>query len=167
LEPDDRDYMTRELAKLQGEYARLEFVLPPGVIHGDANIGNVLRDEHGNPVVIDLDGFAVGPREWDLIQTALYYDRYGWHKREEYETFISVYGYDIMKWSGYPVLADVREFVLVTWMVEKAGESGKTAAEARKRVNALRSRSSRKDWLPFLAAEMVPLLPGAGRTKLP
>lgn len=38
LGPDDRDYMTGELARLQGEYARLDFVLPPGVIHGDANV---------------------------------------------------------------------------------------------------------------------------------
>jgi thiamine kinase-like enzyme len=148
--------MTSELARLQGEYARLDFALAPGVIHGDANIGNVLRDEHGNPVVIDLDGFAVGPREWDLIQTALFYDHYGWHTREEYETFARVYGYDIMQWPGYPVLADVREFIQVTWMIQKSGESEKTAAEARKRVGALRSGASRKDWLPFLAADDIP-----------
>ena len=102
LSPGDRDYMIGELIRLKGEYDRLEFVLPRGVIHGDANIGNVLRDERRNPVVIDLDGFAVGPREWDLIQTALYYDRYGWHTREEYETFTRVYGYDIMRWPRLP-----------------------------------------------------------------
>jgi aminoglycoside phosphotransferase (APT) family kinase protein len=151
LSPDDRDYMTSALARLQGEYAQLDFVLPPGVIHGDANIGNVLHDDRGNPVVIDLDGFAVGPREWDLIQTALFYDHYGWHTRKEYETFARMYGYDIMQWPGYPLLANVREFIQVTWMIQKAGESEKTAAEARKRVDALRSGASRKDWLPFLA----------------
>jgi len=152
LSPSDRDYMTSELARLQGEYAQLDFALPAGVIHGDANIGNVLRDERGNPVVIDLDGFAVGPREWDLIQTALFYDHYGWHAHEEYETFARVYGYDIMQWPGYSVLANVREFIQVTWMIQKAVESEKTAAEARKRVNALRSGASRKDWLPFLGS---------------
>jgi aminoglycoside phosphotransferase (APT) family kinase protein len=152
LTPGDRDYMTSELARLQGEYARLDFALAPGIIHGDANIGNVLEDEHGKPVVIDLDGFAIGPREWDLIQTALFFDHYGWHTREEYETFARVYGYDIMKWPGYPTLANIREFIQVTWIIQKAGESEKTAAEARKRVDALRSGASRKDWLPFLVA---------------
>ena len=44
--------------------------------------------------MIDLDGFAVGPREWDLVQTAMYYDSFGWHTREEYEDFARVYGYD-------------------------------------------------------------------------
>ena len=105
LSPSDRDYMTAELTRLKANTPGLISRLPRGVIHGDANIGNVLRDLDSNPVVIDLDGFAVGPREWDLIQTALYYDHYGWHTREEYETFIRVYGYDIMQWPGYPVLA--------------------------------------------------------------
>jgi aminoglycoside phosphotransferase (APT) family kinase protein len=141
--------MTRELARLRDEYDRLEFILPQGVIHGDANIGNVLRDYHGKPVVIDLDDFCTGPREWDLIQTALYFDHFGWHTREEYDTFSRVYGYDIMQWSGYPALAAVREFIMATWIILKAEESERTAAEAAKRINALRSGGSRKDWSPF------------------
>jgi aminoglycoside phosphotransferase (APT) family kinase protein len=149
LTGDDRTWMTSELGRLQAEYATLDFALPQGVIHGDANIGNILRDDHGNPVVIDLDDFATGPREWDLIQTAIYYDRFGWHTREEYETFTHVYGYDLLQWPGYPVLAAVREFIMVTWMVLKATESGRTSAEARKRLHALRTGASRKDWDPF------------------
>jgi phosphotransferase family enzyme len=149
LTPDDREYMTGELARLREEYTRLEFALPQGVIHGDANIGNVLHDLNGKPVVIDLDDFCTGPREWDLIQTAIYADRFGWHTREEYETFVRVYGWDITQWPGYKVLADVRDFIMVTWMVQKAGESEQTAAEARKRLSALRTGASRRDWLPF------------------
>jgi aminoglycoside phosphotransferase (APT) family kinase protein len=149
LTGDDRAWMTSELVRLQAEYASLDFALPRGVIHGDANIGNVLRDDLGKPVVIDLDDFATGPREWDLIQTAIYYDRFGWHTREEYETFTRVYGYDLLQWPGYPVLAAVREFIMVTWMVLKADESGSTSAEARKRLHALRTGDSRKDWDPF------------------
>jgi hypothetical protein len=100
-------------------------------------------------VVIDLDDFATGPREWDLIQTALYYDHFGWHTHEEYETFARVYGYDIMDWPGYPMLATIREFIMVTWMILKAGESEPTAAEATKRLRALRTGASRRDWDPF------------------
>jgi hypothetical protein len=54
-----------------------------------------------------------------------------------------------MQWPGYPVLADVRELIMVTWMVQKAGEKPETTAEARKRVDGLRTGASRKDWLPF------------------
>jgi aminoglycoside phosphotransferase (APT) family kinase protein len=148
LTPGDRAFLTGRLAELQDKYAKLEFVLPPGVIHGDASIGNVLRDYQGNPVLIDLDGFAVGPREWDVVLTAMYYDSFGWHTREEYETFVQVYGFDIMTWPGYPVLRDVREFLMVTWVIQKAGESETIAAEARKRIAALRTGASRKHWQP-------------------
>lgn len=46
---------------MQDRYASFEFVLPQGVIHGDANIGNELHDKEGNLAVIDLDGFAGYP----------------------------------------------------------------------------------------------------------
>jgi hypothetical protein len=47
------------------------------------------------------------------------------------------------------MLADIREFIMATWIVQKASESAKTAAEARKRLDALRTGASRRDWLPF------------------
>jgi hypothetical protein len=51
----------------------------------------------------------------DVVLTAMYYDSFGWHTREEYETFARVYGFDIMTWPGYPVLREIREFLMVTW----------------------------------------------------
>lgn len=149
LSPRDSEFLTDQLADLQEKYASLEFVLPQGVIHGDAGIGNVLHDTHGKPVVIDLDGFAIGPREWDLALTAIYYDSFSWHTRDEYETFVRVYGFDIMQWPGYPIMRAVREFLMVTWAIQKAGESRDAAAEASKRITALRTGASRKDWNPY------------------
>ena len=149
LNPEDRAFLITMLPQMRTAYDGLEFTLPPGVIHGDANVGNVLRDRHGNPVVIDLDGFAVGPREWDLALTAIYYDSFGWHTREEYEDFVRVYRFDIMQWPGYPVMRAVREFLMVTWVIQKAAESAQAAAEARKRIAALRTGASRKDWQPY------------------
>jgi Ser/Thr protein kinase RdoA (MazF antagonist) len=149
LNPQDRAFLTATLAQMRALYAGLEFTLPPGVIHGDASIGNVLRDSHGHPVVIDLDGFAVGPREWDLAMTAIYYDSFGWHTREEYQDFVRVYGYDIMTWPGYPAMRAVREFLMVTWVIQRAPESGQAAVEATKRIAALRTGASRKDWQPY------------------
>ena len=70
------------------------------------------------------------PREWDLALTAIYYDSFGWHTREEYEDSVRVYGFDIMEWPGYPVMRAVREFLMVTWVIQKAAESAQAAAEA-------------------------------------
>jgi Ser/Thr protein kinase RdoA (MazF antagonist) len=149
LGEEDRAFLATRLDKLRERYAGLDFVLPRGVIHGDANVGNVLLDDRGEAVVIDLDGVAFGPREWDLIQTAIFYDRFGWHTREEYEGFVEVYGFDIMSWPGYGVLGDIRELHMVAWLVQGAADSERMADEARKRIMSLRTGSSRRDWLPY------------------
>jgi aminoglycoside phosphotransferase (APT) family kinase protein len=149
LSSDDRDFLRERLAVLRARYADLEFALPRGVIHGDASVGNVLHDRDGNPVLIDLDGFAIGPREWDLVLTAIYYDSFGWHTREEYDAFVSVYGFDVMGWPGYPVLRNIREFLMVTWLSQKVHGDERVAAEVRKRIAALRTGGDKKDWQPY------------------
>ncbi|MGX1504654.1 UNVERIFIED_CONTAM: aminoglycoside phosphotransferase [Streptomyces graminofaciens] len=65
-----RTYLRSLAEELAAEYDHLRFTLPAGPLHGDFNVGNVLHDAAGHPKVIDLDGFVVGPREWDLMQTA-------------------------------------------------------------------------------------------------
>jgi hypothetical protein len=149
LSPPDRSFLLERLEKLKVQYSRLDFVLPAGVIHGDASVGNVIHDRDGRPVLIDLDGFAIGPREWDLVLTAIYYDSFGWHTRDEYESFAAIYGFDVMGWSGYPVLRDVREFLMVTWLSQKAGHDAQVADEVRKRIVALRTGGSKRDWRPY------------------
>ena len=125
-------------------------VLPAGPVHGDANIGNILRRQaDGVAVLIDLDGFASGPREWDLVLTAMYFERFGWHTADEYAAFAEIYGFDVMAWPGYAVLADIRELTMVTWLAQNAGESPEIAAEVAKRVADLRGGPGHRDWAPF------------------
>lgn len=149
LDESDASYLRERLTDVQRRYESLGFPLPAGVIHGDANIGNVILDRDGEPVVIDLDGFCIGPREWDLVQTALFYDRFGWHTDDEYRRFVDAYGFDIMGWSGYPVLADYREVVMTLWLCGKARWDRKAAEEVSKRVSSMRSGGDRRSWAPF------------------
>lgn len=149
LSAEDDDFLRKRLGELQSEYARLSFDLPPGVIHGDASVGNVIHDRDGNPVMIDLDGFSVGPREWDLVLTALYYERFGWHTHEEYDDFVRVYGVDVMVWEGYSVLRDIREFLMVTWLSQKGHDDEEAAQEVRMRIATLRNGGDRRDWKPY------------------
>jgi aminoglycoside phosphotransferase (APT) family kinase protein len=149
LSSADRSFLRARMEGLRSRYADLQFALPPGVIHGDASVGNVIHDRDGRPVLIDLDGFAMGPREWDLVLTAIYYDSFGWHTAAEYTAFAEVYGFDVMRWPGYPVLRDVREFLMVTWLSQKAGHDKQVAAEVRKRIEALRTGGGKRDWQPY------------------
>ncbi|MGW3021214.1 phosphotransferase enzyme family protein [Streptomyces longwoodensis] len=148
--PERTRAFLRSMARdLQAEYGRLEFLLPSGHIHGDFNVGNVLRDAADYPRVIDLDGFATGPREWDLMQTAMYYDSFGWHTEAEYADFVAGYGFDVREWAGYAVLRSVRELLMVTWLSQNAGADPRAADEVEKRVATLRTGGSRRDWAPF------------------
>jgi Ser/Thr protein kinase RdoA (MazF antagonist) len=146
---DDRAFLRERSERLQKDYDRLDFVLPFGMIHGDANIGNALRDSSGHPILIDLDGFCLAPREWDLILTAIFYDRFGWHTRSEYEGFVHRYGFDIMNWPGYPVLADIRELMMTIWLGQQASTSERSATEFARRVEDIRTGGSRRGWQPF------------------
>jgi aminoglycoside phosphotransferase (APT) family kinase protein len=119
------------------------------LVHGDASIGNVLRDRAGHAVLIDLDGFALAAREWDLIQTALFYDRFGWHTRAEYESFVDHYGFDVMNWPGYEALADLRELMMTLWLGRKAAAEPKAAEEFARRVDSIRTGGPRRLWQPF------------------
>lgn len=134
---------------LEGEYGRLRFALPAGHLHGDFNVGNVLRDAAGHPKVIDLDGFVTGPREWDLMQTAMYYHSFGWHTEAEYADFVAGYGFDLREWSGYSVLRSIRELLMVMWLSQNAATDPRAAEEVEKMVETLRSGGSRRDWAPF------------------
>ncbi|WP_093841719.1 phosphotransferase family protein [Streptomyces aidingensis] len=145
----DRAFLEERADRLHKEYDRLDFVLPFGLIHGDANVGNAIRHRNGQAILIDLDGFALAHREWDLILTALYYDRFGWHTRAEYESFVYHYGFELLNWPGYPVLADVRELMMTIWLGSQVTTSSKAAAEFPRRVDAIRTGGSRRDWQPF------------------
>ncbi|MFD0773650.1 phosphotransferase family protein [Streptomonospora algeriensis] len=118
-------------------------------MHGDANIGNVILDRGGAPVVIDLAGFCAGPREWDLVQTALFYERFGWHTEDEYRQFVDAYGFDVMYWPGYPVLADYRELVMTLRLCGKAQWDQEAADEVSRRVASMRAGGNRGSWTPF------------------
>lgn len=149
LPPADVDYLRHRFSEVRQRYEHLDFILPEGVIHGDASVGNVMIDRFDRAVMTDLDGFCYGHRELDLIITAAYYERFGWHTTEEYRKFVDVYGYDVTEWDGYPVLADVQELMMTIWMAGRAATDEKSAAEASKRIETMRTGASRRSWQPF------------------
>ena len=145
----DRSFLEARARRLQEQYGRLDFVLPFGLVHGDANVGNAIRDRAGQALLIDLDDVSLGHREWDLVLTAMFCDRFGWHTREEYAQFAHRYGFDLMTWPGYPVLADIRELMMVLWLGRQVSVSPEAAEEFARRVETLRTEGSRREWKPF------------------
>lgn len=55
VDDDERAWLRDRCAQLLDAYDHLQFVLPSGMIHGDAWRGNLLRDGH-RVVLLDWDG---------------------------------------------------------------------------------------------------------------
>ena len=89
----DRDFLRARCDELNEQLPQLEFALPRGPIHGDAHTRNLLTD-NGQVVLLDFEAAAIGPREWDLLPTAIATERYGLAE-EQYRQFADTYGFDV------------------------------------------------------------------------
>jgi aminoglycoside phosphotransferase (APT) family kinase protein len=146
----DACYLRERCAQLRDRYAGLEFVLPRGVIHGDAHEANALRDRSGAVVLLDFEAAAWGPREWDVGVLAMRYRPFGWISEADYRACVAAYGgFDITEWAGYPVLASIREINMTSWLLRKAGQSPGHEAELRKRMADLRNAAAPRHWRPL------------------
>jgi aminoglycoside phosphotransferase (APT) family kinase protein len=140
----DRDFLHARCAEASRNLQNLTFALQRGPIHGDAHTKNLLTD-HGQVVLLDFEAAAIGPREWDLLPTAIAVDRYRLPE-DTYQEFADTYGFDVRGWDGYPVLREVRELTMTTWIMQNVGESEAVAAEFALRVSSLRERDSKRAW---------------------
>jgi len=73
-------------------------------------------------VLLDFEVASIGPREWDLLPTAIATERYGLEEAQ-YRQFADTYGFDVRTWGGYPVLREIREVTVTTWIMQNVGES--------------------------------------------
>jgi len=145
IREDDRVWLKDYSEQLLAAYGKLTFLLPAGMIHGDAWRGNLLRDGH-QVVLIDWDNVSTGPREIDLIPT-LQAPRFGLLE-EQRDAFIAAYGCDIRSWDGYAVLRDMRELSTVSALLREAHASDAASRELQVRLRSIRTGDDRK-WRSF------------------
>jgi aminoglycoside phosphotransferase (APT) family kinase protein len=144
----DRSFLADRLTSLRDDYQGLRFDLPPSSVHGDAHQDNLIKRPDGTAVLIDFERFAFGHPETDLSVTATEY-LIGWHTDQQYAAFVDAYGYDVLDWTGFPVIRAVNELKMTTWLMQNIGESDEIAAEFRTRLASLRDPDAPRDWQPF------------------
>ncbi|MDX8037633.1 aminoglycoside phosphotransferase family protein [Lentzea sp. BCCO 10_0856] len=143
----ERQWLRRHLDDLRAEYDRLPQGKPHSVLHGDAWPGNIVRSTgDGEILVIDLERFSVGPPEWDLLHTAISYATVGKLSHVEYAEFVDVYGLDVLDWSGYPTLRDIRELRLTLFAAQMAAENSQSTGQASHRLACLKGELGERPW---------------------
>src|SRR5699024_2304525 len=147
LSPNQRDQLREAHRDLATRLPTTKPVLGTHVIHGDANIGNILATPRG-VVLFDLDGICWGPPEWDLVLTALYRDMV--RRREDAVAgVLQLSAFYITCWEGYPLYKQIRDPRMTTWLGPNGRENPEIDAEIDRRVSDLADPRRPREWNPY------------------
>jgi aminoglycoside phosphotransferase (APT) family kinase protein len=141
---EDITMLTRWSRQIAVELSQVAPELPGGVIHGQAELGNVLL-RAGRPVLIDFERVAIGPREWDLIDTAVTVIRFGLPE-QRYRDFADAYGFDVLTWDSYEVYRRLWELRATTWLMQNGHHSREAAREVEVRLQTWRDEDPDRRW---------------------
>lgn len=142
--PEDIAMLTQWSRQIAVELDQVAPVLPGGVIHGQAEVGNVLL-RAGHPVLIDFERVAIGPREWDLTDTAVTVPRFGLPE-QRYRDFADAYGFDVRAWDGYETYRRLWELRATTWLMQNGHHSHEAAREVEVRLQTWRDDDPDTQW---------------------
>ncbi|MEV5839692.1 aminoglycoside phosphotransferase family protein [Nocardia sp. NPDC052112] len=146
MTPDDRSWMRRHLSELRGRWAALPTGRPWCVIHGAAWSGNVVVTEDDNVVLLDTGLLSVGPPEWDLVHAAIECASFGWITDAQYAEYCRAYGSDVMRWGGFYLLRDIREFRMATMAAQAAAANPAYQQQADLRLACVRGDIGPRVW---------------------
>lgn len=123
---------------------KIDWPLPIGLIHGDAHVGNVMTTRAGINLLIDFDAVTQGHREWDLVPTAVFRLRFQ-NDLDSIEGFTAAYGFDLLRWSGWPVMRKLREVYMTSWLMSVANNR-KRQVEVEHRMRCLAKGDEQATW---------------------
>lgn len=147
LTQSDRAFLDRICDELEEKLAGVEYFLPPGPIHGDSFVGNLIPGPDG-PVICDFDSAASGPREWDLTPVAVGKLRFA-YPQDTHRQIVETYGVDILNWSGFPVMRTLRELQLVTSVLPVLRSNRSLADQWKHRFKTFREGDTDATWSPY------------------
>jgi aminoglycoside phosphotransferase (APT) family kinase protein len=141
-----REWLSARISQLRVCWAELGFPQPPGLIHGDAHPGNLIRTPEGNLVLGDWDHVAVGPRVWDLAQVFYTSRRFGQPARQDLDGFAVAYGWDPRNWPGLANLVAIRELSGLSPYIRNAATQRFAREELGLRLKTLQANDTDAGW---------------------
>lgn len=117
------------------------------LVHGDAHVGNLLRDREGRPVLCDFDATCIGPWQVDLVAVAVGESRFG--RAGAHAEHAAAYGYDVTQDPDWPTLRQARELKMVAAAVPLLRSTPGIADEFAVRLRSVLDDDPRACWTPF------------------
>ncbi len=148
LDVRDRIFLCQFRDDLSVRWATTKFTLGEAVLHGDAHMENLLVTADGREAFVDLETVCVGPPEWDLTLTALYYEC-GWFSATEYVEFVQTYGFDVRLSPSWPVLRLIRMLRMTLWLAQSADNDPQRQRQLRHRIATLRDGTAPAGWTGY------------------
>jgi hypothetical protein len=144
LDHDDRSWLSDEISQCEQRWTGMRFVLPAGLVHGDAHPNNLLYARRG-VLLGDWDHVGYGPREWDLVQ-ALYFHRRFPARADDLDAAAHTYGWDLRVWPGVEDLIGIREVSGLGSYIRTAAAKPNARAELVYRIKTLREHDTTAPW---------------------
>lgn len=142
----DLDLLARRCDAIEKALSTVRYQLPESVIHGDAQVGNLIATP-GGAIWCDLDTACVGPQEWDLVPVAVRQLRFH-HRTDQHRQLADSYGFDVTRWAGFPVLRELRELKLAAVGMPLARDL-RSRTELRRRLHSIRTGDTTTQWTPY------------------
>ncbi|MGW5557262.1 aminoglycoside phosphotransferase family protein [Micromonospora sp. NPDC003944] len=152
LDQLDRDFLVRWCDRLEPQLVELSHREEPKLIHGDAHVGNLVRETSGRTVICDFDATCIGPWQVDLVAVAVGEARFG--GTGLHEGLATAYGYDVTSDQSWPVLREARELKMIAAAAPLINNSPNVAGEFANRLQSVRENDPTARWKPF--ADLVP-----------
>lgn len=147
LSAEDHDYLMTWCDRLEPQVADLNQRVEQSLIHGDAHVGNLLRDASGCILLCDFDATCLGPWQVDLAAVAVGEVRFG--KTGAHRALTDAYGYDVTSDHDWPLLREARELKMIAAATPLLAGSANVAAEFATRLQSVIQGDHGLRWKPF------------------
>ena len=153
LDDADRSFLTQWCDQLAPRIAELNTRAHGSLIHGDAHVGNLIRDDAGLTMLCDFDATCIGPWQVDLAAVAVGEARFG--RAGAHADLTASYGYDVTTDPDWTTLRAARELKMVAAAVPLLASGPAVAGQFQVRLQSIRNRDPHTRWTPFasLAAQ--------------
>lgn len=151
LDDEDQQFLLDWCDRIQPELEELNRRQQPTLVHGDAHVGNLLREPGGRIVLCDFDATCAGPWQFDLVAVPVGEARFG--RPGVHAQLAAAYGYDVTTDPHWPILRQARELKMVVGALPRMATSDAIQREFKIRINSIRMEDRTARWTPFAELE--------------